>query len=213
MTPRQRIIKRSFDIAAAAAGLVVLSPLMLLVALAVRLSSAGPALFRQHRVGRHGVPFICVKFRTMTVGAERGGTVTTAADARVTAVGRLLRRFKLDELPQLWNVLKGEMSFVGPRPDVPGYADALIGDARRILELRPGITGPATLYFRNEEVLLATVDNPAAYNDTVIWPRKIELNLDYLDRWSLWRDIRYLIGTVLPWADPMRRCRRDGVDL
>lgn len=207
MTRRQQITKRTFDIIAATAGLAVLSPLMLLVGLLVRLSSRGPALFRQPRVGRHGTLFTCVKFRTMTVGAERGGSVTAAGDTRVTAVGRLLRRLKLDELPQLWNVLKGEMSLVGPRPDVPGYADKLAGNARQILELRPGITGPATLYFRNEEELLATADDPVALNDEVIWPRKIELNLEYADLWSLWRDVRYLVGTVLPCADPMRKRR------
>lgn len=149
-------------------------------------------------MGRHGRPFRCVKFRTMQVGADAGGPVTSAGDARITRMGRFLRRHKLDEWPQLWNVLVGHMSLVGPRPDVPGYADRLEHDARRLLELRPGITGPATLYFRNEEALLATVPNPEEYNDTVIWPKKVELNLDYLDTWTVWTDIRCIIGAVLP---------------
>jgi lipopolysaccharide/colanic/teichoic acid biosynthesis glycosyltransferase len=116
-------------------------------------------------------------------------------------VGKFLRRFKLDELPQLWNVFMGKMSFVGPRPDVPGYADKLEEEARKILELRPGITGPATLYFRNEEELLAKAENPKEFNDRVIWPKKVQLNLCYYYHWSFWRDIGYIIVTVFPALD------------
>ena len=190
--------KRLFDFTAALAGLVVLSPLMVVLAVLVRATSPGPALFIQERVGRHGRLFRCAKFRTMCAGAQAQGTVTTATDARVTTVGRFLRRWKLDELPQLWNVLAGRMSFVGPRPDVPGYADRLQGDDRRILELRPGITGPATLLFREEERLLALARDPKAFNDAVVYPEKIRLNRDYLESGNFGRDVGYIFATVWP---------------
>jgi lipopolysaccharide/colanic/teichoic acid biosynthesis glycosyltransferase len=177
---------------------VVLFPLMLAVAVAVRLSSPGPALFIQNRVGRRGLLFRCAKFRTMRVGADAGGSVTTAADSRVTPAGRFLRRWKLDELPQLWNVLTGRMSFVGPRPDVPGYADRLQGEDRRVLDLRPGITGPATLLFRDEERLLALARNPQAFNDAVVFPEKVRINREYLEGASFGRDIGYIVATVIP---------------
>jgi len=134
----------------------------------------------------------------MRVGADAGGSVTTAADSRVTPIGRFLRRWKLDELPQLWNVLTGSMSFVGPRPDVPGYADRLQGEDRRILELRPGITGPATLLFRDEERLLALAKNPQAFNDAVVFPEKVRINRKYMETASFWRDIGYILATVAP---------------
>ena len=192
------IPKRLFDFIAALAGGIVLSPLMLVLAVLVRATSPGPALFIQERVGRHGRVFRCAKFRTMGTGAQAQGTVTTAADARVTPLGRWLRRWKLDELPQLWNVLAGRMSFVGPRPDVPGYADRLQGDDRRILELRPGITGLATLLFRDEERLLALAKNPQAFNDAVVYPEKVRLNREYLETGSFWRDLGYVFATVWP---------------
>jgi len=198
MTPRQRALKRSLDVAASLAGLLVLLVPGVLIALVIRLSSPGPVFFVQMRVGRHGRPFRCVKFRTMRLGADAAGPVTAAGDSRVTPVGRVLRRYKLDEWPQIWNVLLGHMSLVGPRPDVPGYADRLEGDARRLLELRPGITCPATLYFRDEEALLAATADPQKYNDTVLWPKKVALNLAYLDHWSLWTDIRLILDTLLP---------------
>jgi lipopolysaccharide/colanic/teichoic acid biosynthesis glycosyltransferase len=193
-----QIPKRLFDFAAALAGLVVLSPVMLIVAVLVRATSPGPALFIQERVGRHGHLFRCAKFRTMRVGAQAYGTVTTIADSRITVTGRFLRRWKLDELPQLWNVLTGRMAFVGPRPDVPGYADRLQGDGRKVLELRPGITGPATLLFREEERLLALAHDPKAFNDEIIYPEKLRINQMYLETGSFWRDIGYILATVLP---------------
>lgn len=200
MTPIQIILKRGFDFTAAWIGLVVLSPVMVVVAMAVRATSPGPALFIQDRIGRHGTVFRCVKFRTMRTGAAAQGSVTTASDSRVTPIGRWLRRWKLDELPQLWNVLMGRMSFVGPRPDVPGYADRLQGEDRAVLELLPGITGPATLLFRDEERLLARVRDPKAFNDAVLYPEKLRLNRDYLETLSFWRDIGYVLATVCPWA-------------
>ena len=200
--------KRLFDFTAALLGLVVLSPLMLADAVLERATSPGPALFIQERVGRHGRLFRCAKFRTMGAGAQAQGTVTTATDARVTAAGRFLRRWKLDELPQLWNVLAGRMSFVGPRPDMPGSADRLQGQDRRILELRPGITGPATLLFREEERLLALARDPQAFNDAVVYPEKVRLNRDYLESGNFGRDLGYIVATVWP-----RLTRRMGWDL
>ena len=192
------IPKRLFDFTAALAGLIVLAPILFVLAVAVRVTSPGPALFIQMRVGRHGRLFRCVKLRTMRTGAEAHGTVTTAGDSRITGLGRFLRRWKLDELPQLWNVLTGRMSFVGPRPDVPGYADRLQGDDRKVLELRPGITGPATLLFREEERLLALARDPQAFNDAVVYPAKLRLNREYQETGSFWRDLGYIVATVLP---------------
>lgn len=200
MKRRQRVIKRLFDFSAAFSGLLVLSPVMAAVWVLVRVTSPGPALFVQTRVGRQGRLFRCIKFRTMRPGAEKVGTVTTAEDSRVTPVGRILRRYKLDEIPQLWNVLVGHMSFVGPRPDVPGYADRWQGDDRQVLELVPGITGPATLLFRDEERLLALARDPKAFNDAVIYPEKVRINREYLEHASFWRDIGYILATVLPFA-------------
>jgi lipopolysaccharide/colanic/teichoic acid biosynthesis glycosyltransferase len=198
MTPEQRLTKRTLDLLASALGLALLCLPMLLIGLLVRLTSAGGAIFPQTRVGRYGRLFTCYKFRTMYERSDAGGSVTFAGDSRVTPLGRWLRRFKLDELPQLWNVLTGDMSLVGPRPDVRGYADRLQGRAARILELRPGITGPATLYFRNEEELLAQAADRQRCNDEVIWPKKVELNLAYIDRWSLVGDLRIIAGTLMP---------------
>lgn len=129
--------------------------------------------------------------------SHSGSSVSVAGESRITPLGATLRRFKLDELPELWNVMVGEMSIVGPRPDVPGYADELQGEDRRILELRPGITGPASLKYRNEEELLAKVENPVEYNDTVIFPDKVRINLYYLDHYSFIKDIKMILCTIL----------------
>ena len=171
------ILKFLFDKTASFIGLLLLWPVLLVVALLIRLKMpGGPVMFTQQRVGRHGKLFNIHKFRTMTVG-HGGSSVSVKGEARITPLGARLRQYKLDELPELWNVLRGDMSFVGPRPDVPGYSDQLQGDDRRMLELRPGITGPATLKYRNEEELLAGVDDPIRYNDEVIFPDKVRLNL------------------------------------
>jgi len=198
-------LKRLFDIIISGAGLIILLPFMILVILAIYFSSKGPVFFTQPRLGRDGEIFKLIKFRTMKVGAEKEGSITTASDSRVTQIGRWLRRYKLDEYPQLWNVFIGNMSLVGPRPDVPGYADRLKGRARAILSLRPGITGPATLYFRNEEELLDRVEDPKRYNDQVIYPAKVAINLEYLERWSFSRDIGYILITVFPFLDSFLR--------
>lgn len=197
--------KRVFDIIAATLVFAVLTPIMFFIILAMRISSLGPLFFIQSRIGLNGRIFSVVKFRTMIVGGEKKGTITTFSDTRITPVGRWLRRFKLDEYPQLWNVIVGKMSLVGPRPDVPGYADRLIGRARGILSLRPGITGLATLYFRNEEKLLDRTDNPKSYNDQIIYPAKVALNLSYMEQWSFFRDIGYIIITLIPSLDRFLR--------
>lgn len=177
-------------------GLLFLWPILLIVAILIKCQMPGPVLFVQPRVGRNGKVFQCHKFRSMTVG-HHGSSVSVAGEARITPLGAKLRRFKLDELPELWDVLIGNMSFVGPRPDVPGYADKLQGEDRIILILRPGITGPATLKYRNEEELLATVENPQQYNDTVIYPDKVRINRFYAEHYSFIKDIQMIFCTVL----------------
>ena len=190
-------MKRLFDFTFAIFGLTILSPVLIILSLII-ITSPGTVLYSQKRVGRQGRLFTLYKFRTMVHNADTmpGGSITVENDDRITAIGKLLRRWKLDELPTLWNVLKGDMSFVGPRPDVPGYADKLEGESRRILEIRPGITGPATLKYSNEEKLLAEVDNPKKYNDEVVFPDKVKINLEYVDDWSLWMDIKIIFKTI-----------------
>ena len=185
-----------FDRIMSFVGLIVLSPVLLVVALLIRVKMpGGPVLFRQKRVGKDGELFTMVKFRSMSV-SHGGSSVSVAGESRITPLGAKLRKYKLDELPELWNVLVGDMSFVGPRPDVPGYADKLVGEDRVILKLRPGITGPASLKYRNEEELLAGVDDPQSYNDTVIFPDKVRINKEYYYNWSFRKDIRYIFQTV-----------------
>ena len=191
------MLKWLFDRAVSLFGLLVLWPVLLLVALLVRIKMpGGPVIFTQKRVGRNGRLFMMYKFRSMTV-SHGGSSVSVAGESRITPLGARLRRYKLDELPELWNVLKGDMSFVGPRPDVPGYADRLSGEARDVLRLRPGITGPASLKYRDEEELLASVDDPVRYNDEVIYPDKVRINLYYLHNYSFVKDIRMIFCTVL----------------
>jgi lipopolysaccharide/colanic/teichoic acid biosynthesis glycosyltransferase len=192
------MLKRTMDILGASAALVVMGPSMAAIGVAIRRTMGEPVLYRHVRVGRHGEPFVMPKFRTMVQTPDVIGSVTVAHDPRVTGLGRALRRTRLDELPQLWCVLRGDMSLVGPRPDVPGYADRLEGLDRRVLELRPGITGPATIAFRDEESILAGVTEPVRYNDEVIYPAKTRLNLAYLDDWSLRGDCLYLLATLHP---------------
>lgn len=184
-----------FDRLAALLGLAMLWWLLALVAVAIRVRMPGPVLFRQKRVGRGGRLFTMVKFRTMTVN-HGGSSVSVAGESRITPLGAWLRRWKLDELPELWNVLRGDMSLVGPRPDVPGYADMLEGSDRDMLRLRPGITGPASLKYRNEEEMLAAVADPQRYNDEVIFPDKVRLNLIYLHDHTLMGDLRLIVATL-----------------
>ena len=185
-----------FDRIMSLVGLIILSPVLLVVAILIRVKMpGGPVLFKQKRVGKEGKLFTMVKFRSMSV-AHGGSSVSVAGESRITPLGAKLRKYKLDELPELWNVFIGDMSFVGPRPDVPGYADKLVGEDRVILKLRPGITGPASLKYRNEETLLATVEDPIRYNDEVIFPDKVRINKEYYYNWSFWQDIRYIVRTV-----------------
>ena len=191
-------MKRLFDFTFAILGLTILSPVLIILSLLIIITSPGMVHYSQKRVGKQGELFTLYKFRTMVNDADTmsGGSITVENDDRITSIGKLLRRWKLDELPTLLNVLKGDMSFVGPRPDVQGYADKLVGDNRRILELRPGITGPATLKYSNEEKLLSEVDNPKKYNDEVIFPDKVQINLEYMDNWSFWMDIKIIFKTI-----------------
>ena len=182
--------KYVFDRLASTVGLLLLAPLLAVIAIYIRLAlPRGPVLFRQQRVGQHGRLFTIYKFRTMVQMAD--GTM------RVPNAAAFLRDKKLDELPELWNVLRGDMSFVGPRPDIPGYADRLTGGDREILLLRPGITGPATMKYRDEESLLAAQENALEYNDKVIWPDKVRMNLYYLHHYSFAKDIQMIFCTVL----------------
>ena len=188
--------KRLFDFCSSLIGLIVLSPLLILISILIKISSSGPFLFCQKRVGKDGEIFTLIKFRSMTVQQESNSTATARGDVRITKIGAFLRKYKLDELPELWNVIKGEMSLVGPRPDVPGYADKLVGKDRNILRLRPGITGAASLKYANEEEILADQQNPQKYNDEIIFPDKVKVNLEYYENQSLWLDIKIIFATI-----------------
>ena len=178
-------------------GLLVLWPILLVIAILIKVNMPhGPIIFKQRRVGRHGKIFTMYKFRSMTVG-HGGSSVSIAGESRITPLGAKLRRYKLDELPELWNVLIGDMSFVGPRPDVPGYADQLKGEDREVLKLRPGITGPASLKYRDEENTLAMQSDPQRYNDEVIFPDKVRINRYYLHHYSFIKDINMIFCTIL----------------
>ncbi len=190
------MIKYIFDRVISLLGLIILSPILLAVAILIKVKMpSGPVVFSQKRVGRNGKLFTIYKFRTMEL-IHSGSSVSVSGESRITPLGATLRRYKLDELPELWCVLKGDMSFVGPRPDVPGYADQLQGEHRRILELRPGITGPASLKYRREEELLASVEDPQEYNDLVIYPDKVRINLYYLEHYSFIKDIQMILCTI-----------------
>ena len=189
-------MKRAFDFISAFLAIIMLSPLILLIIFILITTSKGSPFFVQERIGREGVSFRMIKFRSMYVSQISKSTVSVKGDKRITFFGRFLRKYKLDELPELLNVLKGEMSLVGPRPDVPGYADKLTGNDRNILELRPGITGPASLKYANEEEILAKQENPKAYNDKVIYPDKVKINLDYYNNQSIWLDIKIIFATI-----------------
>lgn len=190
------ILKYIFDRIIALAGLIFLSPILLLTWILIHIKMPdGPAIFTQKRVGKDGKLFTMYKFRSM-LQHHSGSSVSVAGESRITPLGAKLRKYKIDELPELWNVLIGNMSFVGPRPDVPGYADKLEGEDRDILKLRPGITGPASLKYRNEEELLAKQANPQEYNDFVIYPDKVRINLFYLKHYSFIMDIMIIIATV-----------------
>lgn len=190
-------LKLLFDRVVSLLGLILLFPVLLIVGILIRIKMpVGPVIFKQRRVGQYGRLFTMYKFRSMTI-VHSGSSISVKGESRITPLGAKLRKYKLDELPELWNVLIGDMSFVGPRPDVPGYADKLEGENRRILLLKPGITGPASLKYRDEEELLAQQEDPQKYNDEVLFPDKVRINIEYLDHWSFWNDIKIIIYTIL----------------
>lgn len=199
---RSRLLKRLFDLFCTVPGMIVLSPLFLIVSLIIKLTDNGPVFFKQERIGYRGKPFKMLKFRTMIVDAEKlGGQLTVGNDKRITKIGAILRRMKIDELPQLFNVLEGEMSLVGPRPEVPKYVQMYSDKQRLVLELVPGITDPASIKFRNESEILAMADDPEQVYVENIMPEKIRLNLEYARDASLISDIKTVLQTILKIFD------------
>lgn len=191
-------LKYLFDLFFSALGMLILSPLIIFCWLIASIETRSNGLFFQKRVGRYGKIFKVVKIKTMYPCLQSSNTITKAGDYRITKSGEFFRKYKLDELPQLWNVLRADMSFVGPRPDVPGYADKLPLDIRvKILSIRPGITGPASLYYKNEEAILAAQEDPKKFNDKFIYPHKVQLNLKYIDERSFLADIKYILKTLI----------------
>jgi lipopolysaccharide/colanic/teichoic acid biosynthesis glycosyltransferase len=196
ISPAQRFAKRCFDIGASFLGLVCTCWILIAAYIVATIDTRKNGFFLQTRIGRNGVPFRTVKIRTMRDDAFISTTVTTSRDPRITTLGGYIRKYKIDELPQLMNVLFGDMSIVGPRPDVPGFADMLTGNDRIILSVRPGITGPATLKYRNEEELLALQDDPDRFNKEVLFCDKVRLNREYIENYSFVKDIGYIIETL-----------------
>ena len=189
--------KRIFDIIISVFAIIILSPLFLLISIVIKLTSKGPIFFIQDRIGLKGSIFKIIKFRTMINDHNSLNVVSIKNDSRITVVGKILRKYKLDEIPELINVLDGSMSLVGPRPDVPGYVDLLKGENRKILTLKPGITGPASLKYFNEEEILSSKKNPKDYNDKIIFPDKVKINLDYYYKNNIWIDIKIIFATIL----------------
>lgn len=196
MSKADILFKRAFDIVASLAGVLLLAPVIVLCWLVATIDTRSNGFFIQKRIGRHGRIIRVCKIKTMYPSDTQRSPIASRNLASISRSGRFLRKYKLDELPQLFNVLAGSMSFVGPRPDVPGYADRLQGEDRIILSLRPGITGPASIKYKDEEVILAAVDDPETYNDRIIWPDKVRINREYFDNYSLLRDLRYIFHTI-----------------
>jgi len=190
-------LKRLFDVIVSFLGLVFLGWLILIAFIIATYATKSNGFFIQKRVGKDGKFFFILKIKTMKKVAGVDATITTSNDVRITKSGAFFRKTKIDELPQLWNVLIGQMSFVGPRPDVPGYADRLQGKDRRVLSIRPGITGPAQLAYRDEEDILSIQSDPVKYNDEVIWPDKVRLNLEYIENYSFFKDLHYIWKTIV----------------
>jgi lipopolysaccharide/colanic/teichoic acid biosynthesis glycosyltransferase len=191
------LTKRLFDLVFSLVGIVLFSPLMLLLAVIIKLTSPGPALYSGTRIGQFGTPFRLLKFRTMVINADKlGGPSTAEDDPRVTPIGRALRKYKLDELPQLFNVLKGEMSFVGPRPEVAAEVALYSPEQRKLLRVPPGITDWASMRFHNEGEILKGSPNPHQTYQEKIRPEKIRLGLEYVQKRSFWVDLQILVGTV-----------------
>ncbi|MCB0472447.1 MAG: sugar transferase [Flavobacteriaceae bacterium] len=200
LSKRQQALKRLFDLIFSIAGILIFCvPVIFLVILA-SFSTGRFGIFSQLRIGQGGKPFVIYKIRTM-YAQQNASPITQFMDPRLTPFGRFLRTTHLDELPQLYNILIGTMSFVGPRPDVPGYADKLTGDDRIILSVKPGITGPATIRFKNEDRILAVQADPQKYNDTVLWIEKVKINREYVENWSFLGDLNYIFATIFPKFD------------
>lgn len=194
LNKKQQLLKRIFDLVFSIFGsFFFLIPILALIIIST-ISLRKIGLYTQKRVGKHAKMFVMFKIRTMK-GNDDGVFITVKNDPRITPFGKFLRKYKLDELPQLFNVLIGNMSFVGPRPDVKGYADELIDDDRIILSVKPGITGPATIKFKNEEALLEKQTDPLKFNDEVIWKEKIEINKEYIENWTLLGDVKLILKT------------------
>jgi len=192
-----KIIKRIFDFCTSFIGLVLLSPILVIIAVLIKLDSPGQVFFKQKRVGLKGKDFLIYKFRTMIVDAEKyGKQITVGGDSRITKVGAFIRKYKIDELPQLINVVKGEMSLVGPRPEVPRYVELYTEEQRRVLDVRPGITDIASIKYMDENDLLASAENPEEYYINVIMPDKLRLNLEYIRNSNLINDIKTIFKTI-----------------
>ena len=204
---RVNAVTRVFDVSVAIVVLVLAAPIIALGVLVATTETGQWGIFAQERIGRFGKGFRIYKIRTMRRVTSVVTTITTANDARITPIGRMLRSTKLDELPQFINVLKGDMSIVGPRPDVAGYADKLIGDDRIVLQVRPGLTGPASLVYRDEERLLASKPDPRGFNDTVLWPAKVAINRHYVETRTFFEDIRIILDTAFPFLNLSRTVR------
>jgi len=189
--------KRLLDVVAASLGLLVLSPLFVILCCVIKVTSRGGPFYRQARIGKDGRRFLIVKFRSMIVGHVNGLEITVSGDRRVTSVGRILRRYKLDELPQLWNVLRGDMSLVGPRPELPVYVAAYTEQQRQVLAVRPGVTDPASLAYRHEEAILAEHKDPEQFYRTQVLPDKLARNLAYVQAISLKNDLHVIFETVV----------------
>jgi len=191
------MLKRVSDILLSGAGILVLSPLLLLIFIAVKASSPGPAIYRQKRVGRYNTDFEVYKFRSMYTGSDRKGLLTVGdSDPRITGVGSILRKYKLDELPQLFNVLKGDMSIVGPRPEVRKYVELYDENQRKVLDVRPGITDLASIKYRNENEILSGKPDPEDHYISHIMPDKIEINLEYICDRSILKDMKVILKTL-----------------
>ncbi|WP_404455392.1 sugar transferase [Virgibacillus necropolis] len=191
-----RVIKRAFDFLFSLIGLIVFSWLILIAFIIASIDTKSNGFFLQKRIGRWGKQFSVIKIKTMKTVSKFNSTVTASNDIRITKSGKILRKLKMDELPQLINVLKGDMSFVGPRPDVAGFADKLKNEDQIVLTIRPGITGPATLHYKNEEEILAKQQNPERYNREVIFPHKTVMNKNYIYNYSFLKDIVYIFRTI-----------------
>ncbi len=200
MTPLQKqyLYKNIFDYSVAILSLPLVLPVILVCWIIASLDTKSNGFFYQNRIGKNGLPFRVIKIKTMynPTKSEQRSAITANVQTKISKSGSIFRKYKLDELPQILNILSGNMSFVGPRPDVPGYADCLQGEDRIVLKLKPGITGPASIKYKNEEKILAAQINPQEYNDTIIWPDKVKINKTYYNNYTFSKDIKYILQTI-----------------